>query len=198
MRSAAAALLSLVSACGFVACNGNPTSPTTPNTGSGTSVDVSGAPVPSSGVTTIGFGAVVSGAAPKSYSENGYTVDIDAAGWAGVTTYGNPAPSLQFTAPAGGTVAGAVRVTGGGARFRFASVDLYSSTTPIPYAITGLRGGATLVALSGTLPNTFGRFRTVANHYPTLEIDALSIVLTNAAAPCCPNPMGLDTIVLVR
>jgi hypothetical protein len=29
-------------------------------------------------------------------------------------------------------------------------------------------------------------------------IDALSIVLTNAAAACCRNPMGVDNIVLIR
>jgi hypothetical protein len=33
---------------------------------------------------------------------------------------------------------------------------------------------------------------------PAARIDALSIILTNSAAACCRNPMGLDTIVLMR
>jgi hypothetical protein len=52
--------------------------------------------------------------------------------------------------------------------------------------------------LADTLPNTFGNFRNVVNPNATDRIDALSIVLTNTAAPCCRNPMGLDNIALTR
>jgi hypothetical protein len=31
---------------------------------------------------------------------------------------------------------------------------------------------------------------------PSAVIDTLMIRLTNAAAPCCNNPMGLDNVVL--
>jgi len=82
--------------------------------------------------------------------------------------------------------------------FSFRSVDLYSSTTPIPYTMTGLRNSSTVFTLADTLPNTFGNFKTVVNPNAAALINALSIVLTNAAAPCCRNPMGLDTIVLAQ
>ena len=118
--------------------------------------------------------------------------------WEASTTYGNPAPFIQFYAAAGTTVTGEVRLTAGGSAFSFYSVDLYSSTTPVPYTITGLRNASPVFTLMDTLPNTFGNFRTVANPNAAAPIDTLSIVLTNAAATCCRNPMGLDTIVLRR
>jgi len=34
------------------------------------------------------------------------------------------------------------------------------------------------------------------SQHPTAIIDTLTITLTNPAAPCCENPMGLDNIVL--
>jgi len=90
-------------------------------------------------------------------------------------------------------------VSAGGAVFNFNSVDLYSSTTPIPYTITGFRNSSTVFTLAGTLPNTFGTFKTVVNPNAAAVIDTLSIVLTNTSG-CCGNgnPMGLDTIVLTR
>jgi hypothetical protein len=115
-----------------------------------------------------------------------------------VTTYGNPAPFIEFSAPGGTTTTGEIRVSAGGAPFGFYSVDLYASTTPIPYTIVGSRNSSPVFTLKDTVPNTLGRFRTVANPNPALVVDAISIVLTNAAAQCCANPMGLDTIVLTR
>jgi hypothetical protein len=138
----------------------------------------------------------VNGASVTSYTEAGFTVLPSAGPWVAITTFGDPAPFIEFTAPAGTTVAGEVRVTASGSAFNFMSVDLYSSTTRIPYIITGLRHSSTVFSIADTLPNTFGAFRTVANPSTTGAIDTLSIVLTNAAAACCPNPMGLDNIVL--
>jgi hypothetical protein len=77
-------------------------------------------------------------------------------------------------------------------------VDVYSSTTAIPYTFTGMLGSTTVFTISGRQGNTFGNFATVANGQPGASIDTLLIKLTNAAAACCGNPMGVDNIVLTR
>src|SRR5207245_1032726 len=84
--------------------------------------------------------------------------------------------------------------TAGTSPFYFKSVDLYSSITPIPYVISGVRNGSTIFTMADTLPNTFGRFRTVASQNTTDAIDTLSITLTNAPPSCitCQNPNGLQ------
>jgi hypothetical protein len=105
-----------------------------------------------------------------------------------VEAYGNPGPSLTFKSP-GGTI----QVTAGGAPFGFTSLDLYSSTTTIPYAITGLRNSKTAFTLANTLPNTFGNFVTVMNPQAADMIDTLVINLAN---PRTGNPMGIDNIAL--
>jgi hypothetical protein len=151
------------------------------------------------GAIVIGFnGLIVHDATVTSYTESGFTISTGSAAWVASTTYGHPAPFVEFLAESATTVTGELRLAAGGSTFRFASVDLYSSTTPIPYTIRGLRNSSTVFTVSGSLPNTFGDFRTVANSNATSLIDTLSIVLTNAAASCCRNPMGLDTIVLTR
>jgi hypothetical protein len=86
----------------------------------------------------------------------------------------------------------------GGTSFSLGAVDLYSSTTSIPYALTGFRNSSMVFTVSGTVPNTFGAFKTLPNPNSAALIDAASIVLTNNAAPCCSNPMGLDNILLTR
>jgi len=155
-------------------------------------------PTPSGG-TNISFNDLtVAGASVTSYSESGFTVSTTSEGWVAVTTYGNPAPYIQFRAEPATTVAGGVRLTAGGSAFGFNSVDLYSNTTPIPYRITGLRDSRTVFVLADTLPNTFGNFRRVVNPNATDRVDILLIVLTNAAGPGDSNPMGLDNIALTR
>ena len=56
---------------------------------------------------------------------------------------------------------------------------------------------AEVLSLSGTVPNTFGQFRTVSGGEP-VTIDTLRITLTNRAAPCCANPMGIDNLLLAK
>jgi hypothetical protein len=154
---------------------------------------------PPAGATTIGFnGLTANGASVSTYTESGFTVSATSGSWVASTTYGNPPPFIQFNASAGSTVAGGVRITAGGSSFSFYSIDLYSSTTPIPYTITGLRNSSTTFTLADTLPNTFGAFRTVLNPNAAAVIDTLSVVLTNGAAACCANPMGLDNVVFTR
>lgn len=137
------------------------------------------------------------GPAVTAYTEAGFTVTATSGSWT-VDAYGNPGPSIVFWAEAGTTVAGAIQVTAAAAPFGFKSVDLYASTTPIPYTITGLRNGMTVFTMAATQRNTFGDFATVVNSQTASLIDALVISLSNAAAPCCRNPMGLDNIVLTR
>lgn len=152
-------------------------------------------PSPPPGGTVISFGGLTTPNAPiTSYSESGFTIKTVSGNWFASTTGGNPAPSIQFNAAAGATVTGEVQLNASGATFGFQSVDLYSSTTIIPYIITGARNSVSVFTLSGTVPNTFGTFKTVPNPNPGAIIDTLTITLVNAAT--VPNPMGLDNIVL--
>jgi hypothetical protein len=149
------------------------------------------------GATVIGFnGLTVNGATVTTYTESGFTVSTPSGAWVASTTGGHPPPYIYFRAESATAVTGEIRVAAGGSTFSFASIDLYSSTTPIPYTIKGLRNSSTVFTLTDTLPNTFGEFRTVANSRSTSLIDTLSIVLTNA--PTAGNSMGVDTIVLIR
>jgi hypothetical protein len=145
----------------------------------------------------IAFDDVGSDGAPfTTYTRCGLTVAATTSNWTVSTSYGRPAPFIRFSSPAGATTVGEVIVTAAGAKFRFQSVDLYSSTTPIPYVITGISNSATVFTMQGTQGNTSGNFATVVNPNPTMQIDALVIRLSNPAAPCCWNPMGLDNIVI--
>jgi hypothetical protein len=134
------------------------------------------------------------GATVTSYGRCGFTVTATTTNWTVWTGYGNPAPFIGFMSPGGVTNSAEVRVTSSAGRFTFQSVDVYSSTTPIPYVITGVANSATVFAVSGTQPNTFGKFATVSNPNANLQVDALVIRLTNPAAACCANPVGLDNI----
>jgi hypothetical protein len=139
--------------------------------------------------------------AVRTYSESGFTVLATSGDWFVRSDYGNPAPFIQFWATAGSTVTDTIQVTAGGATFGFKSVDLYSSTTPIPYTITGLRNSTTTFIVAATLPNPQGNFATVVNPQADV-IDTLVVSLSNAAAlaqcPTCANPMGLDNIVVTH
>ncbi|HXG70115.1 MAG TPA: hypothetical protein VNJ04_05815 [Gemmatimonadaceae bacterium] len=157
--------------------------------------------------TMVTFSDLTSeGVAVASYDESGVRILPRSGSWQAGANYGNPRPFIRFRAEAGTTTVGELQVTAGGALFSFQSIDLYASTTPIPYVITGLRAsssrptdlrGATPVfTMTGTVPNTFGNFRTVSNPSATAQIDILKITLTNPAAPCCGNPMGVDNIAL--
>jgi hypothetical protein len=152
----------------------------------------------SSAPTAIGFdGLTLNGAAVTTYTESGFNV-VASGGWVAGSFYGNPRPFIQFSTPGGSTATGEVRISADGATFSFDSVDLYSSTTQIPFTITGLRNGSTVFTFAGTLPNTYGGFITVASPNTAAVVDTLSIVLTNKTGPCCTNPMGLDTIVVAK
>jgi len=154
-------------------------------------------PGPETPCPTLGFDDAGVAAAPvATYTRCGFTVTATTPNWAVWTGYGHPAPFIGFMSAAGETTTGTIRVTAAAGDFRFQSVDVYSSTTPIPYVITGSRSSAPVFSLQSTQGNTFGNFATVNNPQPDVLIDALVIQLSNPAAPCCDNPTGLDNIVL--
>jgi Carboxypeptidase regulatory-like domain/Bacterial Ig-like domain (group 2) len=152
------------------------------------------APCPS-----LGFDSLqVHGSQFSVYSACGFTITASTSNWTVSTSYGHPPPFVQFRSDAGRSTIGEILVRGAGAKFRFRSVDVYSSTTPIPYVITGIADSVTVLSIQDTQGNTSGNFATIANPQPATPIDALVIRLTNPAAPCCPNPMGIDNILLSR
>jgi hypothetical protein len=149
-------------------------------------------------VVTCTFGELrVDQETVSSYSESGITVLPTGGGWQARSEFGNPAPSVLFISPAGASVTGQVAVTAGGSSFGFVSADLYASVTPIPYDFIGLLGSTRVFSVTGTVPNTFGAFATVANPNAGDRIDTLVIELTNGS-DCCENPMGLDNVVVTR
>ena len=129
------------------------------------------------------------------YAESGFTLSATLADW---IAYGDGS-SIVFYTSTDPSMSGeiTVRTDEGLSLFRFTSVELYSSLTPIPYVFTGSLRGNTVFTESGTVPNTFGRFAQVSSAYSNVPIDTLVIRLTNAKA-CCVNPMGLDNLVLRR
>ena len=177
-------------------CGGSSPMPSTP---SSVPVSTSSEPAAPPGACAVGFeGLSANGAAFTSHKSCGLDIAVTAGTWQASTTYGQPAPFVQFLSPAGTTTTGETTVSGAGATFAFTSVDIYSSTTKIPYEITGLTGAAVVFTLQGEQGNTFGRFATIAGPGAAAQIDKLRIRLTNPAAPCCQNPVGLDNIRVVR
>jgi hypothetical protein len=128
----------------------------------------------------------------------GLHVRASDAHWQALTTYGAPAPFIQFIVPGGSTLTGDVTLESPDGLFLFTSVDVYSSTTKIPYEITGFAGGAPVFTLRDVMGNTFGNFATVRNPHQGATVDVVHIRLTNPAAPCCTNPVGLDNIRVAR
>jgi hypothetical protein len=148
---------------------------------------------------TIGFAGLRDNrAAVPTYTESGFTISAVSADWMAITSFGNPLPSLQFMSAPGVTTTGEIRITAGGAPFWLVSADYYSSTTRIPYVIEGTLSSQPMFTVLNVLGNTFGSFVRVANPNVDAAVDALLIRLSNPAAPCCGNPMGIDNIVLNR
>jgi hypothetical protein len=148
---------------------------------------------------TIGFAGLRDNrAAVPTYMESGFTISTVSAEWMAITTYGNPLPSLQFMTAPGVTMTGEIRITSAGAPFWLNSIDFYSSTTRIPYVIEGSLSAEPAYTVVNVLGNTFGAFARTLNPRSNVPIDAVVIRLSNPAAPCCGNPMGVDNIVLTR
>jgi len=189
--------VALTACLGLCACGGSPSSPSAPATVPIPAFLVANTPAGSStSCPAIGFDNAGAPAAPfTTYTGCGFTVTATTANWTVWTGYGHPAPFIGFMSAAGVTTTGEIRVTAAGAKFTFQAVDVYSSTTPIPYAITGIAKSDTVFSLQGTQANTFGNFATINNPDTSVQIDTLVVQLSNPAA-CCPNPTGLDNIVV--
>jgi hypothetical protein len=141
--------------------------------------------------------AAMSAVPLSSYTESVVTVTPTAAAWTGTTTYGHPAPFIEFRTVNAMTI-GELRVTAATGPFRFQRVDLYSSITTIPWTFVGLYKGATMFTVSGEVPHTYGAFATVDNAYANVTVDTLIIRLTNGyPGLCCANPLGIDNLAIV-
>lgn len=137
------------------------------------------------------------GAPVSTYTEGNLTLTTTSADWQALTNFGaSTISAIVFYSAGGVTTDGEVTLTARGKHFSFNQVDLYSSTTAIPYVFEGKLDGKTVFSTGDTQGSTFGNFVTVHNPRSTDEIDTLIIRLSNSAAPCCRNPMGLDNIVL--
>lgn len=153
-------------------------------------------------MTTIGFNSAAANRSSFAiHRESGYVVQPSDGPWVVVTTFGHPAPFIQFTRTASTDTVGEIQVFADGAGFRFSAVDLYSSITPIPYVFEGYLREQRVFTVTGTVPNTFGNFATVRNPNAGNMLTTLLIRLTNPSAciiGSCPNPVGLDNIVVGR
>lgn len=149
--------------------------------------------------TAIAFTGLFANESPAgTYAESGFTVTADSSDWIAWTNYGAPAPSIVFFAQGRTALTRGVSVTAGANTFKFVAVDLYSSMTPIPYEIVGLRDSVVVFSMTGTLPNTFGNFRTVEHPNGRDTVDTLVIRLSNPTPAGGSNPMGLDNIILLK
>jgi hypothetical protein len=117
-----------------------------------------------------------------SYMESGFTVSAVTNQWLVAQSGGNPGPFIYFLAQPSDVITAAIEVTDGGMPFKFDSIDLYSSITPIPYTFVGLLNNNVVFTVSGTVPNTFGNFATVLNPDANFTIDTLEVSLTNSFA----------------
>jgi hypothetical protein len=146
---------------------------------------------PLPGVSFDGLRTNTNGSAFGTYTEAGFTVSPTVGDWIVITTYGRPAPFVEFFTPFGPNTSSEISVTANGRAFTFRSVDLYSSVTPTPYEISGFLNGTLVFRLAATQGNTFGNFATVPNPSSDARIDTLFVRLSN---PVTRNPMGLDNI----
>ena len=177
-------------------CGGTAPTPSAPTASAPTDI-ITTVPIPS-GPCVIGFVGLTVNAAPfETHAACDLTITARAAAWRASTTYGAPPPFIQFIVPGGSTLTGVVTLDSPHAPFKFISVDIYSSTTQIPYEITGEAAGVETLSLHGVQGNTYGAFATVSNPHG-VAVDRLTIRLTNPAAPCCTNPVGLDNIRITR
>lgn len=152
---------------------------------------------------TVSFSSLVplNTAFTAPYVESDITVTPASGAWLKYG-YGRPGPAAVFLGPTyqQPSVSASVAVTAGGAAFRFASVDLYSSVTRIPWSFVGYRSGMVAFTATATQGNTLGNYVTVSNPNANEWIDQLVITLTQPMNTTCPtcngNPMGIDNIVI--
>jgi len=130
------------------------------------------------------------------YAACGFTVAASTSNWAVSATTGRPAPSVQFTSARGSTTVGELVVTSD-APFKFQSVDVSSSTTPVQFVITGIANGTTAFTLQNTVSNP-ANFVGIANAASAPAVDALVIRLSTPPLSCCDTTIAVDNIALAR
>jgi hypothetical protein len=190
-------VLPLVTGCGAAESMTGPSATTSPVTGPMPRIDAS--TVKPSATYTIGFSSLRENRAPfAAYAESGFDVSVVAADWIALTTYGNPQPFIEFYGPTGVTTTGELRIAAGGVPFWLNSIDLYSSTTKIPYVIEGFLNAEQMYAVVDVIGNTFGAFARRSNPKADVPVQEIRIRLSNPSAACCSNPMGVDNIVVSR
>jgi hypothetical protein len=183
--------------CGGTESASGPSTASAPGAGAMPSVDPS--TIKPSTAYTIGFSSLRENRALFTvHAESGFDVSVVSADWIALTTYGNPQPFVEFYGPAGATTTGELRITAGGAPFWFNSIDLYSSTTKIPYVVEGFLNSTQQYAVVDVIGNTFGAFARRSNPKAEMAVQEVRIRLSNPSAPCCSNPMGVDNIVVSR
>ncbi len=183
--------------CGGSESTSGPSTTSTPVAAATPRVDPS--TIKPSTTYTIGFSSLRENRTPFTvHAESGFDLSVVSADWIALTTYGNPQPFVEFYGPVGVTTTGELRVTAGGAPFWFNSIDLYSSTTKIPYVIEGFLNSDQTYAVVDVIGNTFGAFARRSNPKADMAVQEIRIRLSNPSAPCCSNPMGVDNIVVSR
>lgn len=147
---------------------------------------------PPAGTTVVTFDSLPAAPMFTTHTEQGISVDALTAAWAS-------GPALTSTNPSTATpMDNELQVAASGRAFQLVSLRLYSSVTPIPYVIRGVRNGVTVYTAAATVPNTFGAYATVPNPYATTDVDMILLTVTNPACPSCAgNPIGVDDIVVV-
>jgi len=124
----------------------------------------------------------------SSYTESGFTVVATAGPWQGGGRIG-------FLAQPGVPTKAEISVTAGGSTFSFVSVDLYSSTTPIPICLHRADGLDDGVLGNRHRPEHLWGDRDGCESRVGDLIDTLFIEITN---PPGNNPMALDNLRLWR
>src|SRR5436190_8957709 len=181
------------------ACGGPSPSPTSPSPTPGPAPNpfprIDASTLTPSTTYTIGFSSLRDNRAPfASQLESGFTVSVVSANWISLTSYGNPQPFVEFYAPAGTTTTGELRITANGDAFWLNTIDLYSSTTKIPYVIEGYLNNTLAFSVVDVIGNTSGAFARRPNPKVDMPVQEIRLRLSNPSAPCCENPMGVDNV----
>ena len=165
-------------------------------TGCGSSNTIIGPTRTTATPATITFdGLAGSGSPVTEYDESGFNISSTSGNWEVMAEYGKPAPAIELKREANEPESqGEIEVSARGDVFRFSSVDLYSSITPIPHTINRYRDSNLLFTISDTVPNPSGNFVNIRNVHSSVLIDRLTISLSNPETPCCSNPVGIDNI----
>lgn len=156
---------------------------------------VSVATPPPAGTTVVTFDTLPSAPTFTTHTEGGIAVDALTAGW-------SAGPALIATNPSTTVpMVSELQIAAGGRPFQLVSLRLYSSATPVPYVIRGLRNGTTVYTAAATVPDTLGNFATVPNPFAATDVDMVVLSVTSPDIPNCPtcagNAVGVDDIVVV-